>query len=406
MKSISCNVESNKYVELERIDAFQDDLKELTDDAFKALKKALIKHGIISAIDVWIDPEDNRYKCLDGHQRIYTLKKLEEKKYKIPLIPIDIVQAKSYKDAKEKLLSLAGSYGRVDSAGFHKYLNDNDISYEDIGDYIHYNELDKEYLKPEAAPKEEYETVEGEDDIPEEVEPVAKLGDLWQLGEHRLLCGDCMVESNIERLMNEEKADMVFTDPPYGLSSAKSFNNHHPDYQDEKPFDISLLKFEDNFVIWGANYYDKLPKPRNSIGWIVWDKRPTRENWQDGDGKREAADRIFGSHFEIAVCSGSPARGKMLRKCWGGFYGTKPGDINEIVHKTQKPVELLSLCVKKEHRLILDYFMGSGSTLIACEKTNRKCYGTEIDPHYCDVIIKRWEDFTGKKAKLLENING
>lgn len=243
-----------------------------------------------------------------------------------------------------------------------------------------------------------------EDEIPEYVEPRTKLGDIYRLGNHRLMCGDSTSVDAVEKLMDGEKADMVFTDPPYGLGDTKSFNEDHPDYEDEEPFDLKLLQLWDcEYVIWGANYYEWLPEARNKIGWIVWDKRPTRETWDEET--RASADRIFGQHFEMAVTNIPGIRGKMIRKTWGGFYGTAGDPANAIVHKTQKPIELLELLIKPHHKLILDYFGGSGSTLIACEKTNRKAYLMELDPKYCDVIVARWEKFTGQKAELMRSGN-
>jgi DNA modification methylase len=241
-----------------------------------------------------------------------------------------------------------------------------------------------------------------DDEVPDKAPARTKLGQIWQLGSHRLMCGDSTNEITVAKLMNGEKADMVFTDPPYGISNdtakGATYNNNNKAYDDSTTFDLSKLKFESDFVIWGGQYYQDLPQARNKIGWVVWDKRPTRENWDEAT--RESANRIFGSHFEIAICKCKFAAGKIIRKTWGGFYGTAGKPEDAIVHRTQKPVELLSHFVNEKHRVILDYFGGSGSTLIACEKTNRKCFMMELDPHYCDVIIERWEKFTGQKAKL------
>lgn len=239
-----------------------------------------------------------------------------------------------------------------------------------------------------------------EDEVPEHVESITKLGDIYILGSHRLACGDATDILMVERLMNGEKADMVFTDPPYGLGAKKSFNNDHPDYKDDEPFDLKLLQLWDcEYVVWGGNYYEWLPLPRNKIGWIVWDKRPSKDTWDEKT--RQAADRRFGQHFEMAITNVSGIRGKMIRKTWGGFYGTAGDPTNAIVHKTQKPIELLEAILQQRHKNVLDYFGGSGSSLIACEKTNRKCFMMELDPKYCDVIVARWEKYTGKKAQLI-----
>jgi DNA modification methylase len=241
-----------------------------------------------------------------------------------------------------------------------------------------------------------------EDEIPEKVEPKAKIGDIYRLGNHRLMCGDSTNVDAVEKLMGGIKIDMIFTDPPYGLGDKKSFNKDHKDFEDRESFDLRLLQLWDcEYVVWGGNYYDWIPSPRTQIGWIVWDKRPSRESWDTET--RASADRRFGQHFEIAITNLSEVRGKMIRKTWGGFYGTAGDPTNSIVHKTQKPIELLDVCLQPRHNTVLDYFGGSGSTLIACEKTNRKCFMMEIDPHYIDIIIARWEKYTGKKAELINN---
>jgi DNA modification methylase len=197
---------------------------------------------------------------------------------------------------------------------------------------------------------------------------------------------------------------MIFIDPPYGLNGKNYFNNYHYDYDydDQVPFDLKSLEFNSDFVIWGANYYETLPLSRVEIGWVVWDKRPTRENWDQET--RESADRIFGQHFEIAVTNIKGKSGKIIRKTWGGFYGTAGNERDDtIVHKTQKPVCLLDYFLLDKHKNILDYFSGSGSTLIACEKNNRNFFGLEIMPEYCQVIIDRWEKYTNKEAYIINN---
>lgn len=253
------------------------------------------------------------------------------------------------------------------------------------------------------------------DDVPEVTEAITKPGDLWLCGEHRVLCGDATKREDVERLMDGEKADMVFTDPPYGIDVVKNrqiggggpvggkknykgtiggrgvvkANQYKPVYGDDKPFDPSFLfKLSDNLIIFGGNYFaNKLPESR---GWLVWDKI---------DGM-EGTTKNF-SDFEMAWTSfNKPAR--LFRHRWQGLM--KGSEKNEKrCHPTQKPVQVCVDIIEyygDDLSMILDPFLGSGSTLIACEKTNHKCYGLEIDPHYVDVIIKRYEDYTGNKAEL------
>lgn len=242
------------------------------------------------------------------------------------------------------------------------------------------------------------------DAIPENVPTQTKLGDLFQLGPHRLLCGDSTDKAQIERLMNGEKADMVYTDPPYGMNldadydsmsknsthvKGNAYKNVIGDDEDYDPAHI-FKSFPDakEVFLWGADYfYDKLP-PYGS--WLVWVKR--NENMLE----------IIGNHFEVCWSKAKNHR-KVMYKWWSGVTARNPEFTRE--HPTEKPISLNAEIIashSEQGAIIVDIFLGSGSTLIACEKTNRKCFGMEIDPHYCDVIIARWEQFTGLKASRVE----
>ncbi len=248
-------------------------------------------------------------------------------------------------------------------------------------------------------PLTEVEEVEGNtdpDDVPEAPEePTTKPGDLWILGDHRLLCGDSTNIQHVEKLMGGQKADMVFTDPPYGISYKSPSGSgmaKRGDYAvikgDEDPYDPSpLFGHCDLIVTWGANHYaDKLPP---SKAWLVWDKR-------EGDAINNNSD------CELAwVSLGGSAR--LFHHKWNGMI--KASEKKEKrVHPTQKPVALAEWAFEllDAGEFIIDLYGGSGSTLIACEKTRRKARLMELDPKYCDVIVKRWEDFTGNKAELAD----
>ncbi len=243
-----------------------------------------------------------------------------------------------------------------------------------------------------------------EDEVPETVEPISKRGDLYLLGDHRLLCGDSTDILQVERLMNGKKADMVFTDPPYGMNLDTDFESIHssniagsrtnrPVIGDSEPYDpnpIFTIEAKEVFI-WGADYFcQKIP---NGGSWIVWDKRES-----------ENMDKVHGSTFEL--CWSKQKHKKLIyRKLWIGFQGMKKDDGLRI-HPTQKPIELITWFFEQWGNVgetVIDIYGGSGSTLIACEKTNRKCFMMEIDPHYCDVIVARWEKYTGKKAELIES---
>ena len=230
-----------------------------------------------------------------------------------------------------------------------------------------------------------------EDEVPEEVETRAKVGDLWKLGGHRLICGDSTDIAVIDRLMDGVKADMVFTDPPYGMNAVSKSGVLSEHYKTDimndddntvaiDAFNLAREYFKDAKQIWwGANYYTEcLP---SSECWIVWDKN---------NGASDQTD------CELAWAN--------MRSVVRQF--TMASEKTNRVHPTQKPSKLFAEILHKfdkdnSVKNVVDLFGGSGSTLIACEQLNRKCYMCELDPHYCDVIISRWETLTGREAVLI-----
>lgn len=252
---------------------------------------------------------------------------------------------------------------------------------------------------------EEEETEIVEDEAPEPpAEPKAKLGDLYILGNNRLICGDSTDITVIDRLMDGVKADMVFTDSPYGINAVGDNGEVGADFgiakkgkykkiiaddtteTAQQAYDI-YSQLCDKMILWGGNYFlDFLPP---SDGWLIWDKRGEsgiRNTFADG---------------EMAWCSfHTPVR--IYHQLWNGMI--REGEHEKRVHPTQKPIRMLSEILQdftKEGDIILDVFGGSGSTLIACEQTGRICYMAELSPEYVDVIIARYEKLTGNKAVLL-----
>ncbi len=244
------------------------------------------------------------------------------------------------------------------------------------------------------------------DDVPENVETRCKPGDLWVLGKHRLLCGDARDTAAIDRLTGGIRPDAVFTDPPYGMNAVAKDDGrvggrgtlakagkYKPIIGDDGEFDAAfLLALSDVSFIFGGNFFaHKLPR---SCHWLVWNKRANSDREREFDT----------SDCEL-VYTNVPKRTNVpsYTHVWAGMFraGSKKDECVSRVHPTQKPVGLCAEILESyDYQTIIDPFLGSGSTLIACEKTGRRCFGMEIDPHYCDVIISRWERFTGKEAEL------
>jgi DNA modification methylase len=253
-------------------------------------------------------------------------------------------------------------------------------------------------LKPEVV----NEGLTDEDAVPEPPpEPITKPGDIWILGKHRLMCGDSTSVDAVDKLMQGQKADMVFTDPPYGVDY-KGINN------DERSGLEDLLRqaFANYLTACksGASCYvfhsDKCADIFHLVfreffhfsSMIIWAKNSLTLSRTDYQSQHEPC--LYGW-----MNNGSHA-----------FYGDRKQvsvwkfDKERVVgHTTPKPVALIERAVhnsSKSDDIVIDLFGGSGSTLIACEKTGRYCRMMELDPKYCDVIVKRWEEFTGQKARL------
>lgn len=222
--------------------------------------------------------------------------------------------------------------------------------------------------------------------------------------------------------MQRERAviDLVFTDPPYGMNLDTNYstmnnnanvefnqrknipksNKYNKGYVDDfdKKFIENILNLNVNETfLWGADYYtDCIPDIKKG-SWIVWDKR-SNENFTLEQSL--SADKAFGSCFELCWSKTKHKR-EIARIRWAGVFGTEKEFDKKRHHPTQKPIELSKWFIMKfsdETDKILDLFGGSGTTLIACEQLNRNCYMMELDPYYCQVIINRWENFTGEKA--------
>jgi DNA modification methylase len=248
------------------------------------------------------------------------------------------------------------------------------------------------------------------DDVPEAPDkPVTKPGDVWLLGNHRVMCGDSTDVLAVGRLMDGQKANMVFTDPPYGMNLDTDYSKmgdggktHRAVIADDEQYDAGFLlatfDYCKEIFLWGADYYvETLRRSYPDLGsWIVWDKYSDQERNGLLDGR-------FGSAFE--TCWSKTRHKRELARVLVTTNYTARGDETRV-HPTQKPVALAEWFFDrwgKQGDVVVDLYGGSGSTLIACEKTGRQARLMELDPRYCDVIVKRWEDFTGKKAILEES---
>jgi DNA modification methylase len=290
----------------------------------------------------------------------------------------------------------------------------------DLTPWFEDDELLAEVLEPEQGKTDP-------DDVPEPPkEPITKPGDLWILGNHRLLCGDSTDVLAVERLMDGQKADMVFTDPPYNvafsgaLSStskggkivkmSQGYTNPSSTHEEIKNDSMSKAEFSDfmlsvlsviktycvggYYICFSSATLDQLlvPLVQSGMAWksiIIWNKN---QSPMGGGHFRRKYEPIAYGYFENRFYGREYAEDDV----WD-VDRTRKNDL----HPTMKPVELVEKAIgysSKKGDRVLDLFGGSGTTLIACEKTSRHCRMMELDPAYCDVIVKRWEDFTGNTA--------
>jgi DNA modification methylase len=368
------------------------------DPEFEKLKRSMQEFGYVEPI-VWNKRTGN---IVGGHQRLKVLLDLGMQEVDCVVVDLD--------EQREKALNLA----------LNKIQGDWDyLKLKDLLQELDTGEFDLELTGFDMDEIEDLMTqfhVPGEiveDEAPEPPEdPVTKPGDLWILGRHRLLCGDATKKEDVERLMDGKKADMVFTDPPYGVEytgglqfkDGKVEKNNRQMIKNDESDDIYTEVIPVIASICNGPCYtwfadtkaSKLYTAVEAVGdihsLIIWVK----------NGGYGALNANYKQKHE--PCLYWKPKGKKLN-----FVGaTTETTVWEIckdgvnkLHPTQKPVELAAKAIKNHSAgLVVDLFGGSGSTLIACEQLNRTCYMMELDPIYCDVIIKRWENFTGQKAEL------
>jgi DNA modification methylase len=338
---------------------------------------------------------DKQNGIIAGHGRLEAARKLG-------LDTVPTIKLEHLTDAQRKAFILADNRIAMNSGWNTELLALELKDLEDIN-------IDLEMLgfdAKELASLLEPEQVEGntdEDAVPEvPEEPTTKLGDIYKLGNHRLMCGDSTDIESVERLMDNQKADMIFTDPPYGVDY-KGINNDSKDGLE----DLLRGAFGNYFAVSksGASIYcfhsDKCADIFNAVfreffhfsSMIIWAKNSLTLSQTDYQSQHEPC--LYGwlnngSHTWYSD--------RKQTSVWRFDKERVDG------HTTPKPVGLIEKAIQnssKSDDIVIDLFGGSGSTLIACEKQNRQARLMELDPKYCDVIVKRWEDFTGKKAELL-----
>jgi len=376
--------------------------KQHSEDQVTRIASSIREFGFVNPVLI-----DKALNIIAGHGRVLAAKKLGMET--VPCVYVEGLtdaQRKAYILADNRLGELAEWDMDLVTSEL-EMLQELDFDIELTG-----------FEMPEEQPEVEEDDFD-EDSVPEE--PRAKLGDLWALGDHRLICGDSTDPAVIDRLMDGVKADMVFTDPPYNIASdsknfaadvSKAMKNLSESEWD-KNFDIRevldniLASIAENATVYvctsrflASDIWAWMKEWADHYSYCVWSKpNPmpslSKRHWTWNTELICYATR--GKHtFNF------PKEGHAL-STW--TINKRNGDTG---HPTEKPVEVPAMAVShssKENDVVLDLFGGSGSTLIACEQLNRKCYMVELSPEYVDVIIKRWENLTGQKAELLNGVD-
>jgi DNA modification methylase len=415
---------TNDTLCLSQLVEFQGNLKERTDADFEKIAKSIKKHGFAFPFFVW--KHDGINHVLDGHGRIGALKRMVAQGEHLPPLPVVYVNAKDESDAKELLLKLNSHYGQMTAESVRDFLGDLQIDFEDLALPEGVLDFSKDL--------NEKETVD-DDDLPEvdQMESDSKPGEIYALGPHRLMCGDSTNKEDIEKLMNGAKADLIVTDPPYNVGyegKTKDALKIQNDHMEDNSFLAFLtaafsamftaLKAGGVYYIWhadleGFNFRQAVKNcngiVRQCLIWVKnvfafgrqdyqWRHEPCLYGWKEGGGHYWEGRRDLSTVIDERPNYKKMGKEDLLKeieKLRGEnipstvIYEDKPARNEE--HPTMKPVKLFERLIKnssKQEDIVLDPFGGSGTTIIACAKTNRIARTMELDPHYCDVIRKRW----------------
>lgn len=383
-------------VSIDKLKPYERNARTHSDTQVEKIAKSIKEFGFINPVLI-----DGNFGIIAGHGRVLGAKKLGMTE--VPCLFVEDLtkaQKKAYILADNKLALDAGWDDEILKVELNELKDMNfDLSLTGFDD-IEINGLE-----------EPYEIVEDEaPEVDEKNEPITQLGDIWQLGEHRLMCGDSTDAGTVAILMDGKKADLLLTDPPYNVAyegktkDALTIENDKMGGEEFREFlvnaftaAVSVLKEGGGFYVWFAsrehcNFETALNESglevRQELIWkkntmvlgrqdYQWKHEPCLYGWKDGASHNWYSDRCQTTILEF----------------------NKPARNGE--HPTMKPVELFAYQIKnstKKGNIVLDLFGGSGTTIIACEQTGRIGYSMELDPKYCDVIIKRYENLTGKKA--------
>lgn len=369
------------------------------DEEYQKIKRSILEFGYVAPIIVNAD-----MTVIGGHQRLKVLKELGYKEVECNIVDLDKTKEKALNIALNKI---TGEWDNSKLEELLAELKETDIDMDMTG--FTFDEVDNILKDIEGSKEDDFDLDQALNEIEE---PTTRPGDIWILGNNRLMCGDSTQKEQVMRLMDKQDADMLLTDPPYNVDyegkTVDALKIENDNMTSTEFYNFLLDSFRNMFEVTkcGSSVYVfhadteglNFRNAFNAVGFklaqcLVWVKNtfvmgrqdyqwrhePILYGWKEGAGHYFINDRKQSTVLEFD----KPTR--------------------NAEHPTMKPIDLLVYLIKnssKENDLILDLFGGSGSTLIAAEQVKRRCYTMELDPKYCDVIVKRWELLTGEKAVL------
>ena len=413
INTISIKCETSEKLEIAEMTEMQGGLKERTDIDYDKIKLSICKFGFSFPFFIWKSGKTNY--LIDGHGRFATLCKMQKDGYLIPPLPVVYIQCKNKTEAKQKLLRLNSQYGKMTKESVLEFAEDIDLNFDEIA--IPDSVID-------FSEGEETAETEGDDEAPEvdeKSEPVSKRGEMYELGNSILMCGDSTSAEDVARLMGGEKADMVFTDPPYNVAytggmqikdghiesnGKKQIKNDEMDYNSFYQFLYdafsNLKEFTNNKSAMYIFYAHSQTRAFINALYDVGLKQRSIIIWHKTSGGFGDFMAQYMNAYEPCIYA---SNGETVN--WYGPTDEKTvWDMDKEkkcdLHPTMKPVALVERAIKNSSRggqLVLDLFGGSGTTLMASEKNGRKARLMELDPHYCDVIRRRYTKWAKENGK-------
>ena len=369
-------------VSIDGLKPYENNARTHSEEQVKKIVRSIEEFGFINPVLI-----DGDFGIIAGHGRVMAAKKMG-------MTEVPCLFVEDLTEAQKRAYIIADNKLALDAGWDEHILHIELAELQDMDFDITLTGFELDEIEDD----EPAEAVEDDYDAEPPTEPKTKLGDIWQLGRHRLMCGDSTDKDTIAMLMDGQKADMVFTDPPYNVAfngRSGKFDVIENDDMPEDAFDVFIAKVCDSI---------KLLAPEHYYVWCNWKFYATLQTKLEFKSCIVWAKNVFGlgkgyrHQHEFCLFNGEVDESiKNESDLWEVAKDTN------YIHPTQKPVELCGRALKnhKGVKNVVDLFGGSGSTLIACEQLGRTCYTMELDPKYCDVIIDRWEQFTGEKAVLL-----